>query len=547
MSAGLPARPNLTQIKRQGKKLLLGVRSEERAALSRVQKSLPAQRRDALSRNGTFGLRDALLVIAREYGFSSWAKLKADVSARRRTNAGGRRRAEQVSKRETAMKRINANLYRFDSKPRGKSKTVSYSYLIVRKRGNLLICNQNCLVTDHLNEIEALGGIHIQLLVSYVDAKKGDYHETLHTRFGCKLCYHQDERKMARTKTKCPEVTFGDNGLLRLGPDFEAHHFPNRCQNGNSLFRWRCRGKHYLFTDHVLARTDGKWGLEFHPELWPEKRSLFAGLTKLEVDGLLPGNSTILGEEVCHLTDRTRKSFRAAIRSKLQPREGGLKKGSRPRKLRLVTNWMSAELWEAIESTGLYEIDKMKVHGNCALPLFFTYLAGADVMHFQGFQRKFRSGHPYLDSLREHVEKGGGLLLTDNVAGGDDRQIVSCHPFPEIAVREKGRQIGEGVPELVVGGKHPITGKIKGKTHFSASVIEHKGHRHVSYEGRTFEPGPQGQVLVRNASGDPVVVAGEVGKGRVVMSGFYYSTDSLIEGSEREIYLGAARWVARES
>ena len=68
------------------------------------------------------------------------------------------------------MHRIFANLYRIDSNPRGKA--TSYSYLLIRKAGNLLICNQRSLVTDHLDEIEALGGIHMQFISSYIDAKR---------------------------------------------------------------------------------------------------------------------------------------------------------------------------------------------------------------------------------------------------------------------------------------------------------------------------------------------------------------------------------------
>jgi uncharacterized membrane protein len=166
-------------------------------------------------------------------------------------------------------------------------------------------------------------------------------------------------------------------------------------------------------------------------------------------------------------------------------------------------------------------------------------------MLFQGFRRKFRPNHPYLDALREHVQEGGGLLLADNSARGDDRQIVSTHPFPEIAVRgEPTTEVERGIPELIVHGEHPITGELRDRTRFPVTVFEHKGHRHLSYEGGTFEPGPEGHVFVRNASGDPVLVAGQVGKGRVVMSGFYYGTGGAIEGPERRIYEGALRWLA---
>ena len=81
MSERLPAKPDLTYLKRQGKKLLLGVRSRDPTALSRVRKNLPGQRQRTLNgRKETFGLTDALLVIAREYGFPSWTKLKAGIA-----------------------------------------------------------------------------------------------------------------------------------------------------------------------------------------------------------------------------------------------------------------------------------------------------------------------------------------------------------------------------------------------------------------------------------------------------------------------------------
>ena len=66
------------------------------------------------------------------------------------------------------LRRIFANLYRIDSHPRGKSGKVSYSYLLVRKQGNLLICNQMSLIEECLEEIDALGGIDTQLLARRV-------------------------------------------------------------------------------------------------------------------------------------------------------------------------------------------------------------------------------------------------------------------------------------------------------------------------------------------------------------------------------------------
>ena len=155
MSTSPSTKPDLTYLKRQGKKLQLEVRSGEPAALSRVEHNLPRQRRNTLkSSKAVFGQRDALLVIAREYGFSSWAKLKTNVNLD----------ALDVQQEGEGMKQIFPNLYRFDGKPRGKTRTVSHSYLIVRKQGNLLICNNYSPVTEYMDEIDALGRWHFCLL-----------------------------------------------------------------------------------------------------------------------------------------------------------------------------------------------------------------------------------------------------------------------------------------------------------------------------------------------------------------------------------------------
>jgi hypothetical protein len=68
-----------------------------------------------------------------------------------------------------------------------------------------------------------------------------------------------------------------------------------------------------------------------------------------------------------------------------------------------------------------------------------------------------------------------------------DRQIISTHPFPEIAV-EPTTGVERGIPELIVHGEHPNTGGLADRTHFPVTVFEHKDHRHLSYEGGTFDP-----------------------------------------------------------
>src|SRR6185369_11004981 len=68
----LPARPSLEQLSKQAKDLLRQYRSGERAALDRFHAT-------ELSRDAT--LADAQFVIAREYGFETWALLYHHIEA----------------------------------------------------------------------------------------------------------------------------------------------------------------------------------------------------------------------------------------------------------------------------------------------------------------------------------------------------------------------------------------------------------------------------------------------------------------------------------
>jgi len=68
----LPARPDLDQLRRQARELHRAARAGDAGALRRLRQ-VP----------GTAGLSAAQLAIAREYGFASWPKLKAEAERRR--------------------------------------------------------------------------------------------------------------------------------------------------------------------------------------------------------------------------------------------------------------------------------------------------------------------------------------------------------------------------------------------------------------------------------------------------------------------------------
>ena len=74
MSRALPPNPSLEQLKHQAKDLLRAARDLNLQALLRIEQYLP-------NRSAVATLADTQLVIAREYGFASWPKLKRHVEA----------------------------------------------------------------------------------------------------------------------------------------------------------------------------------------------------------------------------------------------------------------------------------------------------------------------------------------------------------------------------------------------------------------------------------------------------------------------------------
>jgi len=86
MNKDLPARANLEHLKSQAKDLLDAFKRGEPSALERFRANLPAARgsSDAELAAMSLALHDAHSVIAREYGFASFAELKGEVARRGR-------------------------------------------------------------------------------------------------------------------------------------------------------------------------------------------------------------------------------------------------------------------------------------------------------------------------------------------------------------------------------------------------------------------------------------------------------------------------------
>jgi Lon protease-like protein len=83
MRRELPERPHLDHLKAQAKDLLDLQRRADPGALARIRAALPELRHapDEHIARARFALHDAQSAIAREYGFPSWAKLRAHVLA----------------------------------------------------------------------------------------------------------------------------------------------------------------------------------------------------------------------------------------------------------------------------------------------------------------------------------------------------------------------------------------------------------------------------------------------------------------------------------
>jgi ankyrin repeat protein len=106
MKRQLPSRPSLTQLKHQARDLLNAQKVGDEDAIRRIRESHPrfSQASEADVRAARFTLSSAQLVIAREYGFVSWPKLKEYVE-----NAGPQS-SDTVEELKQALRSDNASV-----------------------------------------------------------------------------------------------------------------------------------------------------------------------------------------------------------------------------------------------------------------------------------------------------------------------------------------------------------------------------------------------------------------------------------------------------
>lgn len=206
------------------------------------------------------------------------------------------------------MERVNASLFRFGSPNR---RGVSYTYLLLREEGNLLVGHQSCPSAQDIEDIDGLGGIESQWICHRHDMLRDRGHETLYEKFGCPLYHHKQDGAGIRKKTKCPTDHYGDEGL-EYGPDFEVFYWPT-CTAGHCIFRWRYRGKYYLFTSHAVYASGKEWKLGLNKSRMEALRSQQEVIASLQVDYIFPGYSALEESGYCRLDDQAKRSFARAV------------------------------------------------------------------------------------------------------------------------------------------------------------------------------------------------------------------------------------------
>ncbi|HKF95891.1 MAG TPA: HEAT repeat domain-containing protein, partial [Gammaproteobacteria bacterium] len=150
MSRALPPNPSLEQLKHQAKDLLKSARDLNLQALLRIEQYLP-------NRSGAASLADTQLVIAREYGFASWPKLKRYVEMQAAQSVVAVAQASVVSGRESPYKqRIRQLADRILESAASGAITQVLEYLVIPGRDVLSLREQLVERGDYTRLVDVL-------------------------------------------------------------------------------------------------------------------------------------------------------------------------------------------------------------------------------------------------------------------------------------------------------------------------------------------------------------------------------------------------------
>ncbi len=183
---------------------------------------------------------------------------------------------------------------------------------------------------------------------------------------------------------------------------------------------------------------------------------------------------------------------------------------------------------EMIAADGRFEVHEL-------MGLSPEYLANFDAIILQNYNVAQKFDSPFVQTLRQYVENGGGVMLAHDTAWFMDS------PFPEVAERgipkhnvEAERHVVDTQLKAVL--EHPALAGLAVGTQFDTEFRDHM----------IFKPGAGGVTVIENLFGDPVYVLGEVGQGRAAFVGPYHGYRAELSGSEKQAFMGVVNWLAGE-
>jgi hypothetical protein len=150
--------------------------------------------------------------------------------------------------------------------------------------------------------------------------------------------------------------------------------------------------------------------------------------------------------------------------------------------------------------------------------------------------------------IRQFVEKGGGLLLTHAALG---YRLHTGEPLvPEV---------GKGGPKIRYRHARPKSHRLTfAKTHpvTAGFTVGDAFTPAFQFDHITIEKGAEAETLIENDKGDPVLVAGSMGRGRAVLSGMLPGWQGEqddpggrpgpVTETERRLLVNTIKWLAAE-
>jgi len=140
-------------------------------------------------------------------------------------------------------------------------------------------------------------------------------------------------------------------------------------------------------------------------------------------------------------------------------------------------------------------------------------------------------------NVRKFVEDGGGVIFSHNSIGRFPSSAFGKPLFPEICSGYDGQISND--KNIEITEQHPSTGNFA-----KGEKFEHEYTDHLFLKS-----GPQGAVIIKDAKGNPVMVAGKVGKGHVIYTGQIFGFNRKNEqrestGKEWILLFNMTRWAA---